>query len=424
MKRLLELWTRRRRPASYALYVAMAGTAALSLVANIYLAKMVDAAEFGRYSLALATATFVGMFADIGYFSSGARLLTVVEHETEKRRYVGATLAVAAISSGVLAALLLLVSRVAGAIYGPDIGALLQSTVVMSPAFVLPFAIDQVLKALQRVSMLGLWHFGSRIAFLGALVSLSAAGNLNAATALIANLGSTVLALLVVVFALRPVFREVGQRWDEIRREHHRFGRPLYVGKIIASTTYHSDRLLLGFFRDATAVGHYALAMGFANAVAMFSSALASQSFRDFSRRRPLPVGLQRQNLLGLVALGSAGFGAAALIVWGYMGPSYGAVVTILIPALFVSWFQGAYQPYNSWLLANGLGVEIRRALLLMTIVNTVANLALIPLFGAVGAALASVCSVLTYLVLARREYHRFVARERTGDVETAPGVV
>jgi O-antigen/teichoic acid export membrane protein len=192
---------------------------------------------------------------------------------------------------------------------------------------------------------------------------------------------------------------------------------------MIASTTYHSDRLLLGFFRDSTAVGHYALAMSVANAGAMFSSALASNAFRDLSRRRPLPSGLQRQNVLGLVAFGGAGFAAAGLIVWGYLGPSYAPVLTILIPALFVSWFQGAYQPYNSWLLANGLGVEIQRALLMMTIVNTAANLALIPAFGAVGAALASVCSVLTYLILARREYHRYVAPEPAGSVEADRGV-
>ena len=70
---------------------------------------------------------------------------------------------------------------------------------------------------------------------------------------------------------------------------------------------------------------------------------------------------------------------------------------------------QAAYQPYNSWMLANGFGGELMRFLFVVAGVNIVANLTLIPTAGGPGAAIASALGTGAYLILSARIYRRQV---------------
>jgi O-antigen/teichoic acid export membrane protein len=206
---------------------------------------------------------------------------------------------------------------------------------------------------------------------------------------------------------LRPSWKNAFSRLREIADEQRRFGRPLYVGKVANLASYNTDRLLLGWFRDAQAVGYYSLAMSIGGPVAMFAQSVAASHFKEFAHRRPIPSRLLRWNTLGTLLVSLAVLVAGNLVVLVYLGPGYSAVAVLLVVALIAIGFQAAYQPYNSWLLANGFGSELRNFLLVVAAINLAANLVLIPAAGAMGAALASAVGTGAYLVLAARIYRQ-----------------
>jgi len=60
------------------LFSAQIFSLGIGFIANMLLAKEMGAQQFGIYSFALATISFVAIFFEFGYFASGARLLAQI----------------------------------------------------------------------------------------------------------------------------------------------------------------------------------------------------------------------------------------------------------------------------------------------------------------------------------------------------------
>ncbi len=375
------------------------------LGANLVFARALGYAEYGQYAFAIATLTFLSQFFDFGYFSSGARLLTVARTEAQRRGYYGAILAVGGLLSGTLILLTLAISRVVDAVFTDKIGSILATSAFLTPALVSPFLIEQILKSTKRMTLLALWTASTKIAFLAAAVALWVAHAASAHLAVIAYLTSTLLGLFLVIALIRPSFFSLRHFLRRLAVEQRRFGRQLYLGKVVNLASYNADKLLLAYFVDATAVGYYSLAMLMGSGVTMFSQSVAAIAFSDFAGRRPIRQAVKQFNWGGIVLVGITILVAGWLLVRFYLGTSYAPVLGLLPLATLAGAFQGAYQPYNSWLLANGLGVELRRFLILVAAVNVSMNLLLIPLAGALGATVASTIGMAAYLFMAVRTY-------------------
>ncbi len=77
----------------------------------------------------------------------------------------------------------------------------------------------------------------------------------------------------------------------------------------------------------------------------------------------------------------------------------YSGVYPLVLPLALAMMVRGVTTVYNSFLSAHARGRELRNAAAVLTISNVVLNLALIPPFGALGAAWASFLAlVLNFL--------------------------
>lgn len=317
---------------------------------------------------------------------------------------------IGAIISALFVGLVMVLALIVDHVFALGLGSILLAVALLAPAMVAPFLVDQVLKALGRMYLLGTWQTSPRLLFLAGIVGAGALGRLSVLTAIALFLVTALIPAILVSIIVRPSVKTLMPRLREIAAEQRRFGRDLYIGKLANLATYNNtDRLLLGFFRDARIVGYYSLAMSFGGLVTMFGQSVAAAGFREFAHRRPISARLLRSNSFGILATSLAALVAGELVIFMYLGPTYSMVALLLVLSLIVCGFQAAYQPYNSWLLANGLGVELKRFLFIVADINLVANLALIPTAGAVGATVASGMGTAAYLVLATRIYRRQV---------------
>ena len=73
----------------------------------------------------------------------------------------------------------------------------------------------------------------------------------------------------------------------------------------------------------------------------------------------------------------------------------YRDVVPLLVPLLAAQVVRGTTSIYNTYLSAHGRGRELRNAGLVLTASNLVLNFALIPPYGAMGAAWASLVALV-----------------------------
>jgi O-antigen/teichoic acid export membrane protein len=398
------------RTASTWLFAARAVGALASFLTNLYLARAFGPTEYGKYALTVAILTFCSFFFDFGYFASAARLLTTATGEESQRRLIGAVYRIWTPLSVAFILLVLALSTVADRVLTDPVGDLLARTALLAPMTLTPWVIEQILKATRRIGLLSVWTAGAKTAFAGGVAGLAWSDRLDVGTAIQAYLASELLGFAWVTWRVRPRWRGVSGLVREISAEHRRFGRPLYVGRVASVISYHSDKLLLAFFWDAAAVGCYSLAMALASAITMFSQSVAVSGFRDFAGRGPISERLLRWNRAGIVMTSAAVLALAPLIVRDYLGAGYEGISLLMIPAVLACAGQGAYQPYNSWLLANGFGEETKRPMLMVAAVNLIANVALIPPQGSLGAALASAAGLWTFWWLSLRLYRQLRA--------------
>jgi O-antigen/teichoic acid export membrane protein len=108
--------------------------------------------------------------------------------------------------------------------------------------------------------------------------------------------------------------------------------------------------------------------------------------------------------ILGMILL-------APLVVDLALPPAYHRVAVLTIPLAIAGAVRGVTGIYNTYLSAQGRGRQLRNCGLVLTASNLVLNFGLIPPFGAMGAAWASVAA-LVFNYLAHRHYYR---QERRG---------
>jgi O-antigen/teichoic acid export membrane protein len=195
---------------------------------------------------------------------------------------------------------------------------------------------------------------------------------------------------------------------------------PLTGATIASNISSRADRLLIGFYLGATAVGVYSIAYAVANFLATYVQPVTVSFFPEFSR---LLEGGRTDDVAEYVEAGVRYFlilavpSAAGLYLVGpelvrlLSDQSVATASVRLLPLLAAGvLFRGLEQLYGVVLVALGETTTVSLVRGGAAAVNTVLNIALIPLLGIIGAALATLAS---YLLVAAAMY-RF-ANDRVG---------
>jgi O-antigen/teichoic acid export membrane protein len=186
-----------------------------------------------------------------------------------------------------------------------------------------------------------------------------------------------------------------GQLWT--------FGWPIAIVSLIAGSSFAIDRVLLEHFSGKAEVGFYTVAYSLAQTTiytigAGVDSAIYSRAVRAADRNDPVALQAQlAQNCTILLALMvPAAVGAAMvapalariLVDPDYVEPVAGLIAWMAVAGLLLS-FRANYVDHAFHFGHSTLPLTI--VMIVMTAVNVVADLLLIPRYGAVGAAMASI---------------------------------
>jgi O-antigen/teichoic acid export membrane protein len=229
-------------------------------------------------------------------------------------------------------------------------------------------------------------------------VIVAADWGMSTASALALRGGATLAGAVVLAVWLRPVFRDVRRYVRELFAEAREWGTKVYYGRVLSVGTYNLDVIILGALTDAKSVAFYTLAGAVGYALGLPVTGLSSALFP-----RMVGAGGLRREWLGL-AVGFGALGVAAAWILGppfislLFGDSYEDASRYVVPLTLAQSIRGVTTIYNSYFSAQAAGDELRRAAIVLTASNMVLNFALIPPFGAAGAAWASVLALVANL--------------------------
>jgi O-antigen/teichoic acid export membrane protein len=238
-------------------------------------------------------------------------------------------------------------------------------------------------------------------------------------------LGSTVAACVVFV-RLRPARGRLWEGWTAIRAEMGRANDgAMYVGRVVGSSLFNIDRMLIAYFLTSVAVGYYALAFSLVAPITLGVQSIAIAGYAGLARNREIPRTLLYVSLGWLVGSATLGYVLITVFIHRFL-PAYRPALGILVPAILTAAVLGVVALFNQFLSAHGRGRTLRRISFVFAIANLGLYFALIPIAGIKGGAYASLATVMVPLagnLIAYRRYRSVTERSEPATFPARIGV-
>lgn len=395
----------------------------LAAVSTALLARHFSSATFGNFIFAMAFIEFVALFFEFGFSLPAARLAASSTSTETQRRVIGAALSLFAPIGLMFSLTVFAASFFVDDIFNVHASHALRIGAIL--AFVVPFrhVAVSVAQGLDRLHTYSISTALAQALFAAALATLFAADlSYSLHIAVLLQLAAIFVAWLVFAAWLRPSFGRV-KRWiATVARETRAYGLHAYLGRVLSIGTYNMDLLMLGAFTSSRTVGYYALAGSVAYAAALPVTGLTTTVFARMIHDTSIDPRLIRFTWIagGVLALTAAGL--AYPVIPLIFSSRYSAAAPLVFPLALAQTLRGVTALYNSFLSAHARGRELRKTGLVLTLSNLVLNVALIPPFGAQGAAWASFAALLVNLS-AHMLFYRRTQVDESGRSNTLTGV-
>lgn len=394
------------------------GAAVLSLLGQVLIARRLGAGVYGDYTYTLSWIALLSLFTAVGIPAASLRFVAHYRATAQSERlalYRGWSLIVVAGCSTVGALLVVVVAS----LWPGAIPAALRTAVI---AGALLLTVNNLLQVVGS-HLQGLGRAASSNAILGVvrgalfvtLLWIAVPETVASASALlIANAGTAVLALVVAwlvaqsLFSATPQFAGFRLQGEDgwLATSKHL----LLVGAaqvVLAST----DTILLGMIRGTSESGPYVASSQLAGAIGMGVAALSSivapgiathwaEGDREGTR---LLVRRGRNLLLVFATITALVLAFAAPLLLGVFGKEFRGSVPVLRILLIGQVILSANFAAGFLLTMTGHERTASRLIAGMALLNLVLNALLIPRFGAVGAATATMLAVSARATLLSR---------------------
>jgi O-antigen/teichoic acid export membrane protein len=380
----------------------------IGFVAVTLLARKAGPHAFGTYAFALALVGFVvGTPTDFGFGTLGIR--KIARDPQTAGKVVGEALAVQAIIAAFTVALLVSIMP----FISTD-----SELVTLTPLLALYYVaysmtVDWALQGLQQLRAVAAARLTGQVIFgvVTPLILIRGPAGAERYAAVFAA-GATITA--IVAFAM--VRRAVGPirmswaivpLWDLAKG-----AAPLGFSLIMLQVYYSMDQVLLGLLTNKAQVGQYAAATKLPAVLGGFTAIWLSAFYPHASKLFTHDSDALRRQFggftsLSIVAALPLAAGSAILstpVMTGLFGSAYrpaGPPFAILMAAGAIAVVA---TNYTSLVMAAGQERTFALSVTVAAIVNVLLNLALIPLWGTIGAAIATVAAQLVvFLICARR---------------------
>lgn len=379
-------------------------------VAKALLARLLSVVSMGIYSFASSLLQFGALLFEFGLFLPASRLAAKSD-AAEQRDLIGAATVLYVPVGIAFAASIFAFSFVSDDLFKVHAGVALAVTAPLAIVYPFAYVALQLTSGVGRLHIYSIANLVSQILFTAVLVVIvEVSAGLSPSVALILRAASLGIGWTVIVVWLWPRFRRVRANARVFVSHTRTYGFEVYVGRVLSTATYNMDVLMLGAFTNARSVGLYALAGAIAAVVSLPILGLGKVLFPRMVQEDRLDPRL----LTVAWATGLAGAAAAWLLSGQFIGaifaPAYAPAARYVLPLALAETLRGVTGLYNSYLSAQAAGRSLRNAGLVLTVSNVILNFALIPPFGAAGAAWASVLALLANLFAHIVGYRRLQA--------------
>jgi O-antigen/teichoic acid export membrane protein len=386
------------------------GSLAIGFVASILLARLLGPSDRGLLGLMVSVGEMT--FLVVGFGIPVAVTFFASREERDVPALTGITLAIGALLAAVLVPLVFLFHQpIADALGRGRGGETWALAAVLVPTTFLTWSVVNQLYGRLRFELANVLTVASKVAYLVVVVVLLGAFELGVSAGLLA----TIAGAAVVVLGGLPFLLSVGRpRLDRVlARSLLGYGVRVQAGAIFQQANFRLDVVVLQFFEPLSAVGYYVVAQTIAElvvtlAMAFKTSVLPLVTHLEGDERRESTTATSVRNygiVAGTATLANAAFGTV-VILFAY-GPEFHPAIVPMLVILPGIWFLGLGTVISGDLQGRGRPGLASALTGLAAAVTIALDFALIPPFGVVGAATASLIAYTALGIASLVALHR-----------------
>ena len=376
-----------------------------SFLATVHVARVLGAAGFGRIELASALVLYVGVLSTFGLDIVGTMRVAV---DPDRARVLARTItslrvALCCVMTAALLSLTWVVPRFAG------IRMLLLLTTI--PIFAESLSLAWLFQGLERMKRIAAVGILGQAAYAAGVFAFVKRPEDILRVPVVSGFGAAVASGALGIVAWRALRRLPGERVPGLTRSLLVEAAPLAAITAAGIVNYNADVILLGVLGDDRHVGIYRAAGRIAGVVQMLGAAFSTAVFPSLARESRVKENLRsaldwaiRTSAMAWVVGAAVLIAAAPVLLRWTFGVSYEEATRTLRLLFLAAAVVGVRAQYRSALVVLR---QTRRNLpptLWAAGTSVLLNLLLIPRFGLLGMALATIFSETLMLVLMRRE--------------------
>ena len=372
-----------------------------ALLLRLLLVRYLGIQDYGVLALSISVLAIFALVADLGFSSALPRFVADRLNESRLNRLITAGVVASAAAGSISCAFIFLVSSTSGIVFGmPALPPLLVILGIYLPFSLAALSFLAAINGLRRMRLYSALIVFMHVSGLGITgIVLALGGGLFGAA--IATTVSSMVHFAVLLLAGRRYLSWQGLRrvWSDTR-ELLGFGIKMSATNWTSTLLYQVDIIFLALFtKSDLLVGYYSIAVFMARTLWLVPGSLSVVAYPAISEYWSEGA---RSRIEGIVSRGlrfGAGIVSVSAVLLAYFGPD-------VLSILFGAQTRPAYEPLAILILgmamlgtarsvASGissagqptLGLKIS---LVGLAASVILNVALIPLFGLVGAALAT----------------------------------
>lgn len=401
--------------------VGRAISMAVNFLVQVLTVRYLTKTDYGAFAYALSIVDLGQSVATFGLDRTITRFLSIDDEEGRYDRLFGTLVFTLATIGGLGLAVILLVDGIQAMVPGsvPTDGhaaTLLLILILLAPIQSLDSILTGVLSVFASPRSIFIRRFVVAPGLKLAVIILLVLGQASVEFLAWGYVAAGIIGLVVYVVLIGRLFRVRGL-WERFRprslefpiREIVMFTVPLLTTDLVYIVLNTSDAILLGWFRDAEAVGAFKVVIPAAGlnqlVFSSFTLLFVPAAARLFARKDQEGVrDLYWQTAIWMAVMSFPLFALTFSLAGDVTRTLYGD--RYADSALFLAMLSFAYY-FNTALGFNGLTLRVYGAMRSIVLINVAAavlnlvlNLALIPLYGALGAAIGTTITLITHNVL------------------------
>ena len=382
-----------------------------SFITSIIIANSLGLEKFGVYAFYFSITSIFLLFFRFGYFSSIGVLLVKNHNRTREKELLGAGLVLNIVIGIFYGLFLYIISDVVTNIFDTDISKYILFTLPFLILLPITMYITQVAQSLHNFKPLIFFNISSAIISFTAILYLYFSQSILVEYFIYAKIIPITILAFIAILYYGFNFNNIFKNLILINLKNKKHGFHLYLGQISDQFVYKSDELMISYFIGNSELGLYKIAQSLTSPFSILPKNYAISKYRILSNTSYIDSIYQNRLIqlsISMMILGA--IFSIFIINYFYTQEYFSAVYIALILSLII-FFNSIFQLYNNFLNGHSLGKDTRNNSLKMGIINLIGNIVLIPLFGAIGASIASALAMFSYYIFSKITYKNYLNR-------------